>query len=327
MKHYFITGLFAAALVGLSACSNDTYTGVDREGSLLNVNGTISNTNAATRVSTNGLASSWEAGDAIGLYTVDNGTDYANAKYVTDEAGNFTAADGDIYLLSDGAVTLNAYYPYKESTALSGINYPFSIKDDGNAYVKNDFLFGTTTVVRSDQPATTASLQFDHKMNRLVLTLKIEDTSLNVAEGDAIGYTLQDIITDGVFNTTTGAVTPAKTTGKVTFSGQYGQPTEIIYIPQTKKNVELLIKAGKKYYSAVIPSLAASEEESGYSYTYTITITEAGTTVKLDKVGINDWIAGEGGDIEAGEKNNETTGTPAADDWNNGGNIEMESKN
>lgn len=325
MKHYLITGLFAAVLLG--ACSNDTYTGSDRAGSKLNVNGTISNTNAATRVTTNGLASTWEAGDSIGLYTIGNGTDYANAKYTTDGAGNFTAANGDIYLLSEGAVTLNAYYPYKGDAQLSDGNYPFSIKDDNNAYVKHDFLFASTSVVRSSDAETTASLQFSHKMNRLVLTVKIDDASINAKEGDAIVYTLQDVITDGVFNTTSGTISSETAAGDVVFSGKYGSPAEVIYIPQTKKNVELLIKLGTKYFSAIIPSLASSGTESGYSYTYNITKTAEGVTVQLDKVGINDWVAGEGGDIEAEEKNHETAGTPSVGDWNNGGNIDMESKN
>lgn len=323
MKYFIITGLFAATL--LSACSNDTYEGIDRAGAKLNVTGTISN--ALTRVSTNGLASSWEDGDAIGLYTTNNGSEFSNAKYTTDGTGSFKAAAGDVYLLSDGEVTLNAYYPYKEDSQLNNGVYPFSTKDDNNAYVANDFMFATTSVTRGTEKETSAALQFSHKMNRMVLNLKVDDPSFTVKDGDAVTYTLQDIVTDGTFNTTTGAITAEKTTGKVTFSGTYGSAVDIIYIPQVKKDVELLIKIGDKYLSAVIPSLASSEDESGYSYTYTITKTTGKVTVKLENTSINDWNAGQGGDIEAEEKKQETTSAPAVGDWNAGGAIDVTEQN
>lgn len=123
-----MTGLFTAAI--LSACTNGKYEGADRAGSKLTVKGIISNT--LSRVGTTGMVSSWESGDAIGVSTTGNGTDFFNMKYTTDESGNFSAANGDIYLLSEGIVGLNAYYPYKEDTELSGGIYPFSIKDDNH---------------------------------------------------------------------------------------------------------------------------------------------------------------------------------------------------
>lgn len=323
MKHYLITGLFAVIL--LSACSNDSYEGVDRAGSKLNITGTINN--ALTRVTTNGLAGSWEDGDAIGLYTVDNGTDFSNAKYTTDGTGSFKAAAGDIYLLTEGEVTLNAYYPYQESDELSNGIYPFSIKDDNDNYTIHDFMFATTTVTRGTEPESTASLRFSHKMNRLVLNLKVEDPGISINAGDAVTYTLNDIVTDGTFNTVNGTVTAESTTGKVVFTGAYGSSVEFLYIPQMKKDVELLIKIGTRYISALIPSLASSTDESGYSYTYNITKTQDAVTVKLENTGINDWNAGEGGDIEAGEKKQETASTPSVGDWNTGGSIEMTEQN
>lgn len=323
MKHFIITGLFAATL--LSACSNDMYEGIDRAGAKLNITGTINN--ALTRVATNGLSSSWEDGDAIGLYTANNGTDFANTKYTTDGTGSFKAAAGDIYLLSEGEVTLNAYYPYKENNELSNGIYPFSIKDDNNTYVPNDFMFATTSVARGAEDETTTSLRFSHKMNRMVLNLKVEDPQFTVKEGDAVTYTLRDIVTDGMFNTITGAVTAETATDKVIFSSTYGSPVDLIYIPQVKKDVELLIKIGDKYLSAIIPSLASAAEESGYSYTYTITKTQSKVTVKLENTSINDWNTGQGGDIESEEKEQETTSSPSVGDWNAGGSIEMTEQN
>lgn len=323
MKHYLITGLFAAVL--LSGCSNDTYKGDDRAGARLILSGTINK--EMSRVTSSGLSSIWDNGDSIGLYTVNNGTDFANVKYTTDGSGSFKAADGDTYLLADGLVTLNAYYPFKASEELSDGVFAFSVTDESGTYAASDFMFASTAVARGDEAETQATLQFSHKMNRLVLNLKSEDPDFTAEEGETLTYTLQDIKTGGTFNTTTGTITPDGTTGKVVFTGLYGSPAQVLYIPQVKTDTELLIKIGKKYITATLPSLAASEDESGYSYTYNITKTRNGVIVSLVNTGINDWNAGEGGDIEAEEKKQETAGKPSVNDWNNGGNIDMSEQN
>lgn len=194
-------------------------------------------------------------------------------------------------------------------------------------YVAHDFLFAAAALTRGPGEETAATLQFSHKMNRLVLNLNVDDPEVNAKEGDAVTFILPGITTDGTFNVNSGEITPESITDKVVFTGIYGQPTSLLYIPQMKSNVELLVKIGTKYFSAVIPKLATSEDESGYSYTYTITKTRENVIVKLENTSINDWNAGEGGDIEAEEKHQETTGIPSVGDWNNGGDIELAEPN
>lgn len=306
------------AVAMFSGCSND-YEGRDWAGVRMSLSGVISN-GTGTRVATDGEGNTWEAGDAIGVSTSGNGTDYANHKYSTVNGdGNFATDAGDIYLLSAGEVGLTAYYPYKEDEKLSGGVFNFSISDDIGNYVANDFLFASGKVTRGESNKTqSVSLAFDHMMNRLKLTL-------SGFENTQVTYTAQNIITDGAFNTTTGVIENSTAKGNVTFAGT-GAAAYLIFPPQDTQNVNLNIKIGDKYYTATIPTLASTTGAGGVTLNYTLTIKEEQVTVTLSGITVNGWGTQEGGNIEAGEKESTTNGTANGGTWGGGTNISMSEK-
>lgn len=316
MKHYLLTGMLAVAM--FSDCSND-YEGRDWTGVRMSLSGVIGS-GAGTRVAVDGEGNAWEAGDAIGVSTSGNGIDYTNHKYSTANGdGNFATEAGDIYLLSAGEVGLTAYYPYKEDEKLSGGVFNFSISDDEGNYVAQDFLFASSKVTRGESTTTqNVNLTFNQMMNRLKL-------SLSGHEDIQVTYTAQNIITDGTFNTTTGAIENSTAKGDVTFAGT-GTAAYLIFPPQDSQNVNLNIKIGEKYYTATIPTLASETGTGGVTLNYTLTIKEEQVTVTLNGITVNGWNTQEGGNIEAGEKESTTNGTDNGGTWGGGTNIDMSEK-
>lgn len=306
------------AVAIFSGCSND-YEGQDWSGVRMSLSGVIGR-DAGTRVAPDGEGNTWEAGDAIGVSTSGNGTDYTNHKYSTVNGdGNFATEAGDIYLLSSGEVSLTAYYPYKENEELSDGVFNFSISDDEGKYVAQDFMFASGKVTRGESTKTqNVNLTFDHMMNRLKLTLSGH-------ENEQVTYTAQNIITDGTFNTTTGAVGNSTSKGDVTFAGT-GTAAYLIFPPQDTQNVNLNIKIGEKYYTATIPTLATTSGESGVTLNYALTIKAEQVTVTLSGITVNGWDWQEGGNIEAGERENTTNGTADGGTWGGGTNIDMSEK-
>lgn len=316
-----MVGLFAIAL--LCGCSNDSYEGRDWAGVKLSIQGAIG-TSDGTRVTNAGNVSTWDVNDAIGVYTNGNGTDFSNVMYLAkDVVGNFSTLS-DIYLLTESEVSLAAYFPYKEDGDLTGGVYSFSIIDEDNAYVSNDFLFASTTTTRgTSTDKVDVKFLFAHKMNRLLLTLNVTDSELNVKDGDAVAYKLNGVVTNGTFKTTDGTVTLGKTTGSMNLSGKYGKTVSIIYAPQTTTNLPLTINVGGRYYTAVLPTLATTEAPSGVSLEYEVNIKGDGVTISLINTGIDNWKPETGGSIDAGEQEPETTCDAKGDTWDEGGAIEV----
>lgn len=282
----------------------------------MSLNGVISN-GAHSRVATDGEGNKWEAGDAIGVSTMGNGTDYTNHKYATLSGnGNFTTEAGDIYLLSKNEISLTAYYPYKEADELNSGLYEFSIRNQESTYVPHDFMFAQAKVTREkDAEFQNVNLAFDHKMNRLRLTL-IDH------EAEEVEYTLQDVITDGTFNTATGEIVNAATASNVKIAG-VGAATYLIYPPQGTKDVALNIKLGEDYYAGILPTLASSTATTGVTLNYNITLKEKQVLITLNGITVNGWGNEEGGDIEAGEKENTTQGSANGGTWGGGSHIDM----
>lgn len=307
----------------LSSCSND-YEGADWVGVKMQINGTIGG--ASTRVAADGDGSSWEAGDAIGLYTSNNGNgDADNMKFTTEaggSTGSFTSTS-NLYLLTANEVEVDAYYPYIESSLLSDGVYNFSIKDDNGDYVANDFMFATNNVTRGTAETQSVDLAFNHKMNRLQLDFTKLDGVIDVTidENTEITCTLSELITDGTFNTKTGDVTANSTTSSVTVT-RTGGTVYLIYPRQATENVELNIKIGDVYYTATIPTLGIDGTADNSTLKYNVIITGTQVELTLGGVTVNVWgTATDGGDIETSKKEQSTSGAAEAGSFSNGGSI------
>lgn len=329
VKHYLFASLFAAAL--FSACSNDYEGHADVAGVKLDLNGII-NDNVQTRVDAEGDGNKWANGDAIGVYTENNGNnDASNVKYTNSadaaEKGTFSS-DKAIYLVVADTVKVIAYYPYiadDDANWDSSSKYKFNIASGtDNAYKAYDFMhvINGSVVRNSDASTQEVSLAFSHKMNRVKLSLN----GVTIKETDNVTYTLEGIKTEGTFNTKTGEIELGSDKGTVMFTSNGSNTAYLIYPPQTSTKLPLTIKVsnsdGDKYYSTTLPSLKTGDEDKtttdGTTLNYDVTLSGNEATVTLTGITINGWSTYDGGTLEAKAQDESTTIDVTATDWTGG---------
>lgn len=314
MKNYFF---FAAAVLALTACSNDDET--------LNVNNGPVEARITAGVSgpaTRAIDNVWEA-DEIGVMVKSvTGTTtgvtsvmadmYKNVKYITtantDAAANFNPEGTGIFFQdANETVTFSAYGPYQASAAanvLPGENGVISgsttAQGDRTQQKAIDYIFATdATASRTNSTVEfKGDNAFYHKMARIVIVVKPgDDVTMDDFAKDGTGFALNGLKHNGTFNVTTGA---AAATGEVsdwslTQNSLLVKATEaytftsIVY-PQTLGSaLTFMATIDDQNYSNssdINPALAA-----GMSYTYTITVNKTGLTVGGCK--IENW--GNGG--------------------------------
>lgn len=259
---------------------------------------------------TKAAGTTWTAGDAIGIYMVDNGAttvvmNTENKQYTTPAGdGNFTPITGsEIYYPQTGKVDFISYYPWKAS-GTGGIEnnlYPINVAvqsspesidllwakadNSGAGYDKNN--------------GGAVALPFRHQLSKIVLLTKA-DPSINPAKLDGMTVTITGMNTTGTFNVLTGAfgapATPADITPQtVTDGGQY----EAIILPrkvaaQGDVTVEFALSNNETF---VWKPEAGKEFESGKIHEWTITLTRTGVTATGT---IKPWdTTGTGGTGEA----------------------------
>lgn len=164
---YFM--MAAVALLSMSACNNE----MDEQdpannGKLQPVQFQMSfaSTRTTTGDETAGRATTWKAGDAIGIFAYPAGSTTnavaTNFKYILGNDGNWTATGSEIY--PDQALDYYAYYPYQD-----GITDPAAInvaaltdqsKTDESSYAASDILASKTSNVAAGNGKVT--LAFSH---------------------------------------------------------------------------------------------------------------------------------------------------------------------
>ena len=190
--------LLAAAL---SSCTNEIQ-------SLMDADRAVTFTTATPHRAT---GTTWEAGDAIGVFMAASGetvgTDAA-VRYETPSGdGNFSSAS-PLYFPSDGsAVDFVAYYPY--DATLSGTTYKVNVSDQSEPakidLMRADNLRGLSLTNR------TARLDFDHEL--ATLTLRLTATDGTVLNG--LTAILEDVATQADFDLTTGTFSTPTATADV----------------------------------------------------------------------------------------------------------------
>lgn len=127
---------------------------------------------------TRAVETSWESGDAIGIFMKHTGETlsaqsvvdrFSNCLYTTSGDGNFGADDSNtIYYPTSGAdVDFVAYYPYTASVG----SYAVALNVEDQSKQSNlDVLYSDNAVAKSkDTPE--ASLKFNHRMSKVVVYL------------------------------------------------------------------------------------------------------------------------------------------------------------
>ena len=299
-KQAFICVLLAAVL--LPGCSEDG------ENTPQSTDGRVAlEATSGIRMNTRAYDNTWESGDAIGIYMLDDDmTDGdGNHKYTTAETaetGSFTAAEGQtLYFPVNGdARDFVAYYPYRETLAEGNV-YTVDVKKQTSQ--KDIDLMGAAKVTGKDKTNPKVAFVFTHKLVKLAITIKADGTSLT--DDDLAGTTvsLSNQQTAATYNVVRGgeATVTAGTPADIALHTD-GLKAEGIVLPAaTTENMVLTFTVPKLGNQAFHWSVNSADKSkafvAGSKYFYTITISKVGVEVSST---VEDWTPGNG-DGETGD--------------------------
>lgn len=278
-----------AALILMSSCSK-----TDDIGS----NGALNLKAQIGKAATKAGGTSWSAGDAIGVFMVNNGTttiaeNAANKKYATTGTSSFTAVSGsEIFFPMDGSsVDFIAYYPYSSTISALTDSYSIDVSDQSTP-ASIDLLWAKADNAGTgySKTAMTASLNFSHKLTRLIINIAAGTGMSGSLSGTSVtinntNTTNTMSLTDGTLGT---AASPADITPKTDTDGS---SYSAILIPGSYQNfVMTFTKNGETFTWTPTNGLAFA---AGTEYTYNITLDRTGVTI--DGCTITPWSSGTGG--------------------------------
>ncbi|WP_288154785.1 fimbrillin family protein [Phocaeicola sartorii] len=258
-------------------------------------------------MNTRAYDNTWEAGDAIGIYMLDDdATDGdGNHKYTTAETaetGSFTAAEGQtLYFPVNGAQRdFAAYYPYRE-TLTEGNVYTVDVKKQTPQ--KDIDLMGAAKVTDKDKLNPKVAFVFTHKLVKLAITIKADGTSLTDADLAGTTVSLSNQQTAATYNVVTGgeATVTAGTPAEIALHTD-GLKAEGIVLPAaTTAGMVLTFTVpnldNQAFHWNVNSATQSKEFVAGSKYLYTITISKVGVEVSST---VEDWTPGNG-DGETGD--------------------------
>lgn len=293
--------LFAsmAALIMSSCSSNEFDFGGSDAGSKLQVSASIH------ELQTRAHDTSWDANDAIGVSDADNNT---NVKYVTTSGDGVFTSDNVIYLLGDESHSFTAYYPYNENVSAENKIITF----DEPA----DYMYGTASATRQNP---NASFTFTHKMSELSFTVTDGTTNSSSAKAwtradgnETSGsesttasstITLHDVVLNGTFDTSNGAITAGDKKGDLTISFTPGKKSSFILPPQSfeGENVKISVNHNGKTFGGTL-SLDKTTEGNDIQYGLTINKENQQTALAISSKTITGWTPVEKGNQDLEEK-------------------------
>ncbi len=197
--------MFAVSAVLLAAgCSKDGDGSVNYGSAPIVIDPTLADPALFPPTATRVTDTDFENGDRIGVTIRLDGQTFIDNREFTFDGTNFTAPNTLWYEDANLASTIFAYYPYQ-----TGTTHPaeFSVLPDqtGDNYKASDFIVCTKSEVR---PAKTISLNFKHKMTRVIIRVTNGSGSelTEIRIGGAIGTGTIDPAT-GDFTAKSGAAT------------------------------------------------------------------------------------------------------------------------
>ncbi len=215
--------------------------------------------------------------------TTDNNSQWAGNEAVNIQVGRdsktYTAASngaltctGGFYWQNKNSVNVTAWYPV--NFCLDNITK----QDEGTNYAQLDFLYSPSKEVSFN---TTASLNFEHRMAKVTVTLQagggLADSDLNGATVKFYGYTTATV------DCAAGTITSPDKNGWIT-PNQSGSSYSALLIPQSpfpggEKFISVTIGSDIYYY---IPQSGDADTEAGKAYNYTITVHKSGIVVSAE---------------------------------------------
>lgn len=286
-----ILSMVAISVFALASCSDDD--SID-SGNRAAVQFTSSIANVGNGPRTRAAGSTWDAGDAIGIYmtAADAGLSAStveadNKKYTTDGSGSFTPASASetITFPTGGAnADFIAYYPYKKETIVD-FKYPVDITSQ-TSQAGIDFMY-SNNATGIDNSSATVSLNFKHKLTKVLFNISSDD----IADLSGLGVTLKGSKTKATIDLADGnLVADNNSVANIqALVSTDGATSEAIILPTTS--------TGGYVFIFILPSgdtftwsVSTSEFKEGMKYTYNIKLQSTGIVQVDPNATIEDWI-------------------------------------
>lgn len=293
MKAMKQLGFLACSLLILAACSSgsssDPLPPPGQETKTLPIN---INTSIATRV----IDNSFEKGDDIGLFVVNNNADGSaatlkatgnhvdNMKYTYN--GTWTPASPTYWKDNKTHADFYLYYPYTAS--IGNVNaMPWSVNADQSTkekYKSADLLIGKTIHVAPTESAV--NIDAKHVMSQMVVILKpgngFTSESLNKAN---ISVRINRLKTQATANLVTGELTAKGDDADLTPLKEEDNTYKALIIPQSVgEGVLITVNVdGKDYLLQKAANFAAFEAGKKHKFTATLSKTSNGVNVNITK--------------------------------------------
>ena len=289
-KNLFLMAALAIAFVG---CNNNDEN-VDSNSRLsniaLDVTAGIATETPQSRVS----GTSWQTGDAIGIFQLQTGTTTAlnaNSKYVSTTGNAFAPAAGEtIYfpIATTPKSDFLAYYPYTDTQA----DFVYSVNITNQSNQEAIDLLTADKVTGKDKNAPAVAFNFKHRLSKLELKLTAGN-GITTSDLTGIAITITQQQPTATFNFNTGVLTPSGTKQAITLKTvASGATAEAIIIPAAasagRQLTFTLSGTGEKFVWN-IPDTKAFE--AGKKNIYDITLNR--TSINVTST-ITDWTAGNG---------------------------------
>lgn len=247
----------------------------------------------------NGITSSWQTGDQIGIFMLNTGTadvygGMANKLYVTSDGIAFAPQTGHeiYYPVSDSRVDFIAYYPYRPSITALGDNYEIDLSTQANL-AQNDLLWVKVNNGNNGYNKSTAGqvpLEFEHKLSKIAIVPNAS-TGMDDASLDWANMTVQvtGMNTAADFDLSTGTLSnPSAALAVAPFAKTAGALYEAIVLPATfaaAGDLQISFTVGTDVF--VWKAAAGEQFEAGKQYTISLDIEKTG--VNLSGITITDW--------------------------------------
>lgn len=261
----------------------------------------------------------WESGDAIGIFCVTGGKTYTNVEYSTTGDGNFNAVKPgtEIYYQDNNEVTFTGYYPYTATAVTAAYGADTWNQANQKSF---DFLWAQATGKKS---APNVAFSFAHKMAKVNITIK-KGSDVSFDEVKAAVLSLDGFKHEGTFIVVDGSAVATGNASTFDFANSatadHNAPLKtddaaetvtytLIFFPQEfDAPLPFFAKlAGGQTLRAEIDFTAANREKDGADAKnewvagrqYNLSVTLHKTGITLDNCSIMPWEEVNGGNIDA----------------------------
>lgn len=287
-KTFFIYSLCLAGLLAASCSQEETAGTTTFRNIKVNVSDAgMINEHGNSRATTEGVSTTFDNGDEIGVYAVSNGTvvpGYDNLKLTKSAEGWNGFPEGATF---PADTRFYAYYPYTASPAFSVDNTFSDLIKNWNpvtaaSYTAGDLMttLAPATLTKTDDLNATIDLQLSHAMSMIEVTVK---------SGETVTY---DFTNEGLadYTVTTGGGEPSFTFGGTTYTstGAVGTNTyRLLVNPQISGTLSVSVD-GKNY----APKEDLSVQAGTY---YTMTVGNSkGETTESYTLQVGDYFLSDG---------------------------------